>query len=270
VVTPVQRTEVAGYLKESFKVPHARACRLAGCGRTGTYYHRRMPEKDALIAGLIREVVGHGRKGRNKVTVLVRREHPHIGAGRIRRVYEREGFSLHKRQKKRSAQRPANPVQVPLRPNVEWAMDFMSDSLADGRRFRTLNVVDHFNRECKGLALGHSLPSARVVRELEQLIGVHGKPQRIRTDNGPEFTSKRFQLWLKENSIQWSPIQPGSPQQNAIVERFNRTYREDVLDANIFLGLEQARDLTDRWCLEYNTVRPHQSLNNKTPMEHAN
>lgn len=268
-MTPVQRTKVAGYLKEAFKVSHARACRVAGCGRTGTYYQRRMPDRDLELKGLIAKVVGCGRKGRNKVIVLVRKEHPHIGASRIRRVYEREGFGLHKRRKKRIRQRPANPVQIPLGANIEWAMDFMSDSLADGRGFRTLNVVDHFNRECKGISLGFSLPSAKVVRELEKLIDVHGRPLRIRTDNGPEFTSKRFQLWLRDNSIAWSPIQPGKPQQNAIVERFNKTYREDILDAHIFVGLEQAGELTERWRMEYNSVRPHQSLNNKTPLEYA-
>lgn len=158
---------------------------------------------------------------------------------------------------------------MPLERNIEWTIDYMSDTLSGGRKFRALNVVDHFNRQCMGITLDYSLPACRLIQALERIIEREGKPVIIRTDNGPEFRSKRFQLWLKQNNIKWSPIQKGKPQQNAIVERFNKTYREDVLDANIFHSMELAREITERWMRDYNYERPHQALNYKTPMTYA-
>ena len=125
------------------------------------------------------------------------------------------------------------------------------------------------NRECLCITIDFNLPSRKVTALLDRLIECYGKPKRIRTDNGPEFTSKWFQLWLKQKGIAWSPIQKGSPQQNAIVERFNRTYREDVLDANLFASLNHARELTAKWRWEYNHEREHQSLNYRTPIAYA-
>jgi putative transposase len=148
-------------------------------------------------------------------------------------------------------------------------MDFMSDSLCDGRKIRTLNIVDHFNRECMGIKVCFNAPSRVVINYLEQRIELHGKPRGIRTDNGPEFRSKLFQKWLHNNDIIWQRIQKGKPQQNAIIERFNKTYREDVLDANIFNSIENAQEITNSWIEEYNNVRPHQSLNYQTPKEYA-
>ena len=217
----------------------------------------------------IREVVGSSRIGREKVIRLVQKQQPRWSGSRIRRVYEQGGFSLFKRMKKRTQNHPANPITIPLNPLEEWALDFMSDALDNGRRFRTLNVVDHFNRQCLGITVDFSLTSRRVIEWLERIIEQHGKPKLIRTDNGPEFTSKRFQNWLKKNDIQWNPIQKGKPQQNAIIERFNRTYREDVLDANLFHSLELAREVTDRWTNDYNNERPHQALNYQTPIAYA-
>ncbi|MFN8256704.1 MAG: IS3 family transposase [Bacteroidales bacterium] len=153
--------------------------------------------------------------------------------------------------------------------NQEWAMDFMSDALACGRKIRTLNIIDHFNRECMGISIGTNMPARVVIKELEKVIERAGKPKRIRTDNGPEFRSKLFQKWLTQNEIEWSRIQKGKPQQNAIIERFNRTYREDILDANLFYSIQQAIEITDKWIEEYNCERPHQSLNYQTPSSYA-
>lgn len=158
---------------------------------------------------------------------------------------------------------------IPLQRNEEWAIDFMCDVLVNGRRFRTLNVVDHFNRQCLSIIIDLSFPARKVTALLDRLIERFGKPRRIRTDNGPEFTSRWFQLWLKQRGIAWSAIPKGSPQQNAIVERFNRTYREDVLDANLFASLDHARELTEKWVWEYNHEREHESLNYQTPIAYA-
>lgn len=228
-----------------------------------------MPAKDAVVKKAIQEVVGTSRKGRVKVIRLVQKKHPEMGTFKIRRVYEREGFALSKRLRRRMKDHPKNPLPLCLSANEEWAMDFMSDALVNGKKIRTLNVVDHYNRFCLGIKAGQSLPARAVTRCLDELIESYGAPQRIRTDNGPEFRSKHFQKWLKNRKIAWSPIQKGKPQQNAIVERFNRTFREDVLDANLFISIEHAEQIIQQWKVDYNNIRPHQSLNFQTPASYA-
>ncbi len=228
-----------------------------------------MPEKDIIIKQAIDKVIGTSRKGRIKVIKLVQKLHPEIGSSRIRRVYEHSGFALSKKLKRRIKDNPANPIEIPFVNNEEWAMDFMSDALFDGRKIRTLNIVDHFNRKCLGIKIGFNMPARLVIQALEQVIELHGKPKRIRTDNGPEFRSKLLQKWLTKHGIAWSRIQKGKPQQNAIVERFNKTYREDVLDANIFMSIAHVNEVTQIWIEDYNNKRPHQSLNYQTPSNYA-
>ncbi len=228
-----------------------------------------MPIKDAKVKQAITQVIGNSRKGRVKITKLVQKHYPEFGTSKIRRVYEREGFSLSRKFKQRIKDNPKNPIQIPLAKNEEWAIDFMSDSLANGRVIRTLNVIDHFNRECKGIEVAMNLPSRRVIEYLNILIERYGKPKRIRTDNGPEFRSKQFQCWLKNNYIEWSRIRKGKPQENAIVERFNRTYREDVLNAHVFNTIDEAQEITNAFMEEYNTIRPHEALNYQTPSTYA-
>lgn len=228
-----------------------------------------MPQKDEMIKQAIINTIGISRKGRDKVIRLVRKQQPQFGPFQIRRVYEQQGFSLTKKLRRRIKDNPANPIEIPFEKNEEWAVDFMSDALSDGRKIRSLNIVDHFNRECIGINVCFNSPARVVINYLEQRIELHGKPQRIRTDNGPEFRSKLFQKWLHNKDIVWQRIQKGKPQQNAIVERFNKTYREDVLDANIFNSIEQAQEITNNWVEEYNNERPHQSLNYQTPKEYA-
>lgn len=200
---------------------------------------------------------------------LVQKQHPGWGDSKVRRVYEREGFSLHRKLRRRIKDNPANPISIPLKPNLEWAMDFMSDAPDNGRTFCTLNIVDHVNRQCKGIEVDFNLPARRAIQTLERVIERHGKPLGIRTDNGPEFRSKRFQLWMRDNHIQWNPIQKGKPRQNAIIVRFNRTYREGVPDANVFYTLEHARQVTGKWVVGYNKERPHQALQYQTRTAYA-
>lgn len=228
-----------------------------------------MPLKDAPVVDAIKKSIGSSRKGRGKVIPLVQRLHPEMSKYTIRRVYEDHGFSLMKRMKGRKRNHPSNPATVPLLKNQEWAIDFMHDSLVDGRRIRCLNIIDPFNRECKGIYIRHNLPAVRVIEVLEQSIEKYGKPQFIRTDNGPEFISKRFQLWLHENHIGWSKIRKGCPQENCFIERFNRTMREDFLDANLLFSIESANEMAELFRTDYNEARPHESLNNLTPLEYA-
>jgi putative transposase len=145
----------------------------------------------------------------------------------------------------------------------------MHDSLVNGRPIRSLNILDPYNRQCKGIYLRHNLPANRVIEMLEQSIEKHGKPQYIRSDNGPEFISNEFQKWMHDLGIGWNPIEKGKPQQNCHVERFNRTMREDFLDAHLFISEEDAQQKAEQWEMEYNFDRPHESLKNKTPIEYA-
>ena len=163
-----------------------------------------MPQKDAVIKEAIEESLTSTRSGRQKVIVKVQRKHPELGAYRIRRVYENEGFSLFKRMKNKRLNNPPNPIQLPLEKNVEWAMDFMSDALSNGRRIRTLNIVDQYNRQCLHIAIDHSISAKKVIEILEVVFEEYGKPMGIRTDNGPEFTSIIFQNWMERKGIEWN------------------------------------------------------------------
>lgn len=228
-----------------------------------------MPQKDTIVREAIMEVMGTSRIGRRKVIVKVKRKKPELSSSRIRRVYEKSGFSLYKRHKRKRFDNPANPISVPLEKNQEWAMDFMSDALANGSKIRTLNIIDQFNRKCVSIEIERSFPSRKVIEVVKRAIHEHGKPKGIRTDNGPEFTSHIFQQWLEDSGIEWIKIQKGKPQQNAIIERFNKTFREDILDAHKFFSMAHMRELTCDWIYSYNDDRPHEALNYKTPNEYA-
>ena len=269
MVTPYQKERCIAYIREKRpEISYAKVCRVMGRSRTSKYYKKRMPEKDEKLREAITSILGTSRLGRKKVIVKVRKKYPGYGSSQIRRVYQKYGFSLYKRMKRKRFDNPANPIAVPLERNEEWAMDFMSDALARGSRFRTLNIVDQYNRKCLGIDARTSMPSRAVIHFLERMIEKHGKPKGIRTDNGPEVTSGLFQDWLDKNNIEWVKIQKGKPQQNAIIERFNKTYREDVLDANLFFSLQDVKDLTERWIEDYNYERPHEALDFKTPSEY--
>lgn len=184
---------------------------------------------------------------------------------RVHRVYCKLRLNLPRRTKRRVPKRIKQPLLAPETLNQTWAIDFMHDRLYDGRCFRTFNVIDESNREGLGIEISPSLPSTRVIAMLEQLIMQHGKPARIRCDNGPEFTSLALTHWCTEQGIELQYIQPAKPAQNAFMERFNRTYRTEVLDAYVFESLADVRELTEEWLVTYNTKRPHDSLGRVPP-----
>ena len=159
MVTPEQREQCVSYSKENYSISHARACNLFDCSRKNKYYRKRMPEKDKPVEEAIRAVIGTSRKGRKKVIPLVQKRNPYVGASRIRRVYEQKGFALMKRYKLRLRNNPKNPAMVPFEPNIEWAIDFMHDTLVDGRKIRSLNILDPYNRQCKGIYIRPSIPA---------------------------------------------------------------------------------------------------------------
>jgi putative transposase len=184
----------------------------------------------------------------------------------VHRVYCALRLNLPRRTKRRVPARLRQPLVAPRRLNESWALDFMTDTLYDGRRFRTFNVLDEGNREALAIEIGTSIPSARVIRVLDDLMRLYGRPARVRVDNGPELTAEAFVEWCTAHRIAIGYIQPGKPDQNAYIERFNRSYREEVLDAHLFESLEQVRQITDTWIETYNTERPHESLGQVPPL----
>ncbi len=270
MVGPGQKEGVVIYIEKQFPVvSYARACRLIGMSRTKKYHISKMKEKDKPIIEAIKEAVSKRRYGRKKVIAKIKKRNLGLSEFRIRRVYVKYGFSLPTKPSKRLRCREPNPLTIPLEKNKSWHVDFMSDALANGRKIRTFNVVDAFSRVCIGIEIDFSLPSVRITRLLDQWMETSGKPSSIRSDNGPEFISKHFEKWLTSRGIAWEPIRPGQPQENGIVERFNATYRSEILDANILRDINHCRQITQEWIREYNQDRPHESLGNKTPVEYA-
>lgn len=184
---------------------------------------------------------------------------------RVRRIYRALGYNHVRRAKKRLPTRFPESLETPPIPNYIWAMDFMEDRLYVGRRFRTLNILDEGVREAVHIEIDTSLPGERVVRVMEQLKAERPLPAAIRCDNGPELTSQIFTQWCVDHDIELLFIQPGKPNQNAYIERFNRTYREEVLNRYLFEDLDQVRELTHWWLITYNETRPHAALGGLTP-----
>ena len=236
--------------------------------RRSVYRYRPQPNRDGEIIKLLLELA-HGRpeQGFGKLFKRLRR----LGHGwnhkRVYRVYC--GLKLNKRRKgkRRLPTRNPAPLQVSQTMNECWSADFMSDALWDGPRFRTFNVVDDFNREALTIAIDFNLPAQRVVRELDQVAAVR-YPLKLRTDNGPEFIAVALADWAEQHGVTLEFIKPGKPMQNGFIERFNRSYREAVLDMFVFQSLSEVREQTEKWLKEYNEERPHESLDNMTPREY--
>jgi putative transposase len=246
-----------------------RACKTVDLNRCTLRYRTRHAETPEIAKELHQLAERHPRWGCGKMTDYLRNQGYAWNHKRIRRVYRALSLHLQRKPKKRLPARTAHPLVVPSQSNQTWSLDFMSDTLSDGRTFRTLNVIDDFNREALWIEVDTSLPAERVVKVLEQLIFWRGKPSSIRMDNGPELISQRLETWAKDHHIDLRHIQPGKPAQNAYVERFNRTYREDVLDAYLFDDLEEVRVITHQWLEDYNTIRPHQALQGLPPRQFA-
>jgi putative transposase len=224
-----------------------------------------VPELKELLLQL---AVERPRYGYRRLHVLVRREGLEVNHKRVYRLYRAEGLAVRRRRRRRLV-RGRVPLPSPAGPNERWSLDFMSDQLADGRVFRTLNVVDDFTRECWAIEVDTSLSGLRVVRTLERLVAEHGRPQALLTDNGPEFTSRAVEAWAYRNGVRLDFIQPGKPMQNAFVESFNGHFRDECLNEHWFGSLAEARDVIEEWRLDYNQVRPHSSLGDLTPEEYA-
>lgn len=238
-----------------------------GIHRATYQYKSRRQDDPILRERMVSIARERPRFGYRRIWVMLRREGFAVNHKRIYRLYRQEGLAVRKRKRKRINATLRQPHPLPLRPNERWSMDFVSDGLANGRRFRTLNVVDDFTRECLAIEVDFSLPGARVARVLDSLIELRGKPKAIVIDNGPEFAGKDLDAWAYANSVALHFIRPGKPIENAFIESFNGHFRDECLNEHWFLNMRHARALISAWKEDYNTVRPHSSLGNATPNE---
>ena len=186
---------------------------------------------------------------------------------RVYRIYRELELNLRIKPRKRLKREKPDELVVPEQPNEVWSMDFMADRLGDGRQFRLLNVLDDFNREGLGIEVDFSLPAERVVRALNQIIEWRGAPRTIRVDNGPEYISGTLMEWAENKGIALAHIQPGKPQQNAYVERYNRTVRHEWLDLHIFETIDQVQQIATEWLWSYNNERPNMGNGGMTPAQ---
>lgn len=248
------------------KLSVRRACSLVALPRSVLMYHKKPKDDSSLIEALHELVDRHPTIGFWKCYYRLRRKGYDCNHKRLYRVYTMLQLNVRRRAKRRLPQRIKQPLLVPESISQVWSMDFMCDSLVDGRRFRLLNIIDDYNRESLAIEIDTSLSSLRVIRVLEQLIERRTKPGIIRVDNGPEFISNKLQQWCNDKQIQLQFIQPGRPMQNGYVERNNGSLRKELLDAYLFYSLEDVRIMTAEWQEDYNVERPHDSLGNVPPV----
>ncbi len=244
------------------------ACRMLKLSRTTFRYQAKSTDDEELREALLDLAARKPRWGVQKMIDYLRNQGHSWNHKRIRRIYRELGLNLRVKPKKRLPSRDPKPLEVPMAANVSWSLDFMHDSLSNGRPIRTLNIIDDFNREGLWIEVDTSLPAARVVRILDMLALWRGYPEQLRIDNGPELISQTLAEWSALHGVELGFIQPGKPSQNAFIERFNRTYREAILDAYLFDTVAEAQAITEDWLEEYNAIRPHEALGGVPPYQY--
>jgi putative transposase len=254
---------------QEHRLSERQACRIVNISRTVFRYSKKRPDDSEIKQVLQTLAERKPTWGFGKMLAYLKQQGHPWNHKRIRRIYCALRLNLTVKIKKRLPKREMQPLVVPGTTNQSWSLDFMRDSLVSGRPFRTLNIIDDFNREALYIEVDVSLPAARVIEVLNGLVAWRGCPQQIRMDNGPELISRQLLYWAQEHQVRLIHIQPGHPAQNAYIERFNRTFRQEVLDTYLFQNLTEVRELSQQWLEEYNGVRPHAALRGLTPYQYA-
>jgi len=269
MVTPAARREAVAHMRSVFEASERRACAVLGVDRTSIRYRGNRPD-DAAVRARMRELAAIRRRfGYRRLFVLMRREGLVMNHKKFRRLYREERLQVRRRGGRKRALGTRAPLAIPQGPNQRWSLDFLSDAFVEGRRFRILAVVDDFTRECLALIADTSLPGLRVVRELEIIMALRGRPAICVSDNGTELTGMAVLRWSQEIRLEWHYIAPGKPTQNAFIESFNARLRDELLNETLFTSLAQVRAVLNAWKDDYNNARPHSALGNLTPTEYS-
>jgi len=262
------KREVGDYLIDKYSASIKLVCLLVGIARSSWYYLSKKDDTE-LELKLQELAEKYPTRGFDNYYGRLRRTGHKWGRKRVLRVYRSLGLVRRKKRRRKLPVNERKPMEQLSALNEIWALDFMSDTLTDGRQLRVFNAIDEYNRESLISRGSISFPSARVIRELEEVIEAKGKPKIIRVDNGPEFRSGTFQKWCSDQEIEIQFISPGRPMENGKMERLNRTFREDILDAYLFSSISQFNIIAQKWVDDYNETHPHESLGGKSPQDFA-
>jgi putative transposase len=256
-------------VRDSLGLSERKACLLVNISISSYRYQPKKDNDDALRHRL-RELAGQRKRfGSPRLHIMLKRENLVINHKRTERIYHEEGLALRRKRRRKGAAGIRVVMPSALRPNEQWSMDFVSDSVVTGRRFRALTIIDNYTRECPAIEVDTSLGGTRVVSVLERLSAIRGLPETLTIDNGPEFAGKALDEWAYRKGVKLNFIRPGKPIENAYAESFNGRLRDECLNTNWFMTLKHARDVIEEWRKDYNEVRPHSSLKGNTPKEYA-
>ncbi len=270
MVAPMRRREALPYVRKTYQISERRACLVLIVNRR-TLRYRSVKIDVTPLRHRIKEIAAtRVRYGYRRIHVLLRREGWLMNHKRVCRIYREEGLSMrHRPPKRRRAAMMRRERTTATCANETWSMDFLADELHDGRRIRLLAIVDNFTRECLALEAALGFKADRVVSALQRIVLRRGRPQRIRVDNGPEFVSKQRDQWAYWNHVELDFSRPGKPTDNAFVESFNNRVRQELLNVNWFVSLDETRRLATRWRADYNANHPHSALGNLSPQAFA-
>jgi putative transposase len=261
------RKEIVRYCQASYGVSERRACRASGMHRSVQQYEGR-PDGNGWLRARLKELAEQRRRfGAPRLYYLLRREGHVVNHKRVERVYREEGLSLRRKRRRKRAVQPRVPLERPGQPNQRWSMDFVSDQLYWGRRFRCLAIVDDATKEAPVVQVGVSLTGEHITETLDRLAETYGLPQALRMDNGPEFQSKALDDWAYRHGVKLQFTRPGKPTDNAYIESFIGKLRDECLNESWFTTLEEAKRVIEDWRVDYNENRPHSALGGMPPRE---
>jgi putative transposase len=264
----VKRSAVS-HIRESLGLSERRSCRLVDISSSVLRYQPK-PGNDDAVRQRLRELAEQRKRfGSPRLHILLKREGLVVNHKRTERLYREEGLMLRKKRRRKGAAGARVVMPFPQRTNERWSMDFVTDSIVTGQRFRALAIVDDYSRECPAIEVDTSLGGRRVVGVLEKLAEIRGLPEVITIDNGPEFAGRVMDEWAYRKGVKLSFIRPGKPMENAYIESFNGRFRDECLNTNWFISLKHASEVIEDWRKDYNEVRPHSALKGATPKEYA-
>lgn len=258
----------------SWAIDHRGYSQRRACGLVGidprVYRYRSTRPDDMQLRARLKELASERRRfGYRRLHLLLKREGVEVNWKKLYRLYREERLTVRKRGGRKRALGTRAPMAIPQDPNQRWSLDFVSDTLVDGRRFRILCVIDDFSRECLATVVDNSISGERVARELDAVAELRGYPMLVVSDNGSELTSNAMLKWQQERAVEWHYIAPGKPMQNGLVESFNGRLRDECLNEHLFRSYLHARKIIEEWRIDYNLNRPHTSLDGLTPNEFA-